>query len=536
MESQKQPAANKQPLLSNKEVDDLFFWAGVIRWEFLPDKLAFDIPTVVLEHFGYSKDETPLSMERWLQLIHPDDQQTAKYNFQELIQGRIPYFEMKYRIRTANGEYRYFFSRGGLNSLHSNPLNACISGTLQDVTESESAVRSLHKRDKLLKAINTAAGIILNDYETGFDSCMKEIIFLLGEATNSDRCIIWKNTTDSDGQDCAEIAYEWSPNAKPQQHDKNRNRFRYQESLPFFKQSLQAGGCISSYVKDLPEPERSCLAAGNITSILLAPILVHNDFWGFIALDNCRDGQIWDKVECDLMNSVGGIIASSIKRKNVEAVLSEERQTLNWIVDAAHHPMMISSDGVISRINKAAKKVFGLDIGDNVSSVYPPELNRDEVLQSIREAGFFYRQSVSFNCADGQHRYFSAQILPFKLFNEKQLILWANDITAIKETEQKLIAERQKAENALKVKSEFLARMSHEIRTPMNAVIGMIYLCLQTELADNQKDYLVKATTAANNLLGIINDILDFSKIEANRIELESITFSIRKLVGDVSD
>ncbi|MDR0869827.1 MAG: response regulator [Planctomycetaceae bacterium] len=110
------------------------------------------------------------------------------------------------------------------------------------------------------------------------------------------------------------------------------------------------------------------------------------------------------------------------------------------------------------------------------------------------------------------------------------------DITDSQKQEQELIDAKNRAEYATKTKSEFLARMSHEIRTPMNAICGMVYLCLQTELTDKQKDYLAKTQTAANNLLGIINDILDFSKIEANKIELENIPFSVRDVIAEVFD
>lgn len=103
-------------------------------------------------------------------------------------------------------------------------------------------------------------------------------------------------------------------------------------------------------------------------------------------------------------------------------------------------------------------------------------------------------------------------------------------------SEQKQNEALQQAEKSNRAKSEFLANMSHEIRTPMNAILGISRLGLKNHSTDQAKDRFTKIHQAGELLLSILNDILDFSKIEANKLTLESATFSLREMIGQLDD
>mgnify|MGYP003090637013 FL=1 len=108
------------------------------------------------------------------------------------------------------------------------------------------------------------------------------------------------------------------------------------------------------------------------------------------------------------------------------------------------------------------------------------------------------------------------------------------DITPLKETEQKLIIARDKAEELDRLKSAFLANMSHEIRTPLNAIVGFSSLLAETDSRNERQEYIKIVQENNELLLQLISDILDLSKIEAGTFNFVYTNVDVNETCSEI--
>jgi len=130
----------------------------------------------------------------------------------------------------------------------------------------------------------------------------------------------------------------------------------------------------------------------------------------------------------------------------------------------------------------------------------------------------------------GKNIYAFVSMVPFVYKSVRYIKVSVLDISDIRITEFELMKAKQKAEEAVTIKSRFLSNMSHELRTPLNGIIGASNLLLNENYLEGQKPQLDILKYSSEHMMMLINDILDYNKIEAGKLKLEEAPVNIKEL------
>lgn len=356
-------------------------------------------------------------------VIHTDEEavQSLKFYKETILKNEIePHLELSAKF--WNGKTVYFEA---ISTIFYNPEGEkLLLSVFRDLTAKKADELLLQKKDNLLQGIAEATKSLISSKDISYG--LNSAIRILGISAEVERVYIFKHHVVEETEEYyAQLIHEWtSETAEAQINEKALQRLSYSRfaSLNFYE-NFKAGRSLNFIISDLPKEEREMFVDKKIKSLILVPILIDGEYWGFIGFDELNEDRSWTDSDEYLLHTMASTIAAVIKR--------------------------------------------------------------DQISREIKQ-------------------------------KNKEL-----DIAA------------KKAEAAVIAKSEFLALMSHEIRTPMNGVIGMTGLLLDTDLDEEQREYVETIRISGDQLLVIINDILDFSKIESEKLDLENQPFDLRDCIED---
>ena len=210
---------------------------------------------------------------------------------------------------------------------------------------------------------------------------------------------------------------------------------------------------------------------------------------------------------------------------------------LRSIIDAS--PDLIyyrNEEGRFAGCNRIAELMTGKTeqelLGLTPKDVYEEELARQIVASDheVLETNASITEELWLRFADGRRRYFEMKRVPFfdKDGNRLGLLSFGRDMT-----------ERKQAENAAAKastdKTRFIATISHELRTPLNGIVGLSRMLRDTDLSEEQFNWVSTIYASAITLGNIFNDIIDLDKLDRDKLELSLKTISLKDFTEELS-
>jgi len=409
-----------------------------------------------------------------------------------------------------------------------------VAGYLRDLREHKQMMKDIEHRDNLLSTVNLAATSLLQSDIDEFEINLWRSMGMMAKTVDVDYVYIWKNYVINDGELRCTRLYEWSDAIELLKHDRMDKSYK---DMVLWKEKLSSGLCINGMVKDLPNKARAFFASKGTQSILVLPVFLQDQFWGFVGFEDYRHERVFSENDESILRSASLLIANVLLRNEMtlnvrdtaaklEAVISNYAGII-WSVDRSNvvtllNGLYIKELGIMPaffegwKLNAAQKENQHLNIISNVEKTFA-EGPQDWITE-----------------VDG--KIFHVHTTPIFDGNNcvTDVVGSIDDVTKTIRLQKELEVALKEAQEANNAKSYFLARMSHEMRTPLNAVIGLTELTIDAKgLSDVALSNLQKIYNSGKMLLNTVNDILDISKIEAGKFDLVLEEYSLASLIND---
>lgn len=194
-----------------------------------------------------------------------------------------------------------------------------------DITAAVLAHRALERSAHILQAVAYAAQQFLRT--PSVDEAIPAVLARLGEAMAVSRVYVFRERTDPQGRPVVSQEHEWvAPGIAPQIDNPELQNFPYAEAgYHRWAEAFARGEAVCGRVRELPEEERPMLQAQGILSIVVVPILVHGQRWGFIGFDDCVEERTWIEMEVDALRTAAEAFGAAVERAELEAERDRRR-------------------------------------------------------------------------------------------------------------------------------------------------------------------------------------------------------------------
>ncbi len=356
---------------------------GMWNWE--PQKDTITYNQTYLDMVGYSDYTEFGTLDGWDNMNHPDDRDRANGLLDDYLSGKTPKYECEIRVRHRDGHYIWVRDVGKIMSrdsdgnvthvigghLNINNLKCSQEALTEALAELEAyktnleeqierRTKTLTEQDKMLLAVNNVSQrlVALEDYTTIGDvvsQCLEELC----KASGRDRISIWRNHIE-DGEIFSKNVFSWNYGnnlgtsniadrlknidlssltggvvsneqkesliSQMSHYSDNVFSIRCEIHMPSIYKYMLQDQILNCYTTDLSPTEKLFYSLADIKSVVMSPINLKGELWGFILMDEKSDKRLFSEVEENMLRLSGSLFANTLHRAEIDEELRQAHE------------------------------------------------------------------------------------------------------------------------------------------------------------------------------------------------------------------
>lgn len=438
---------------------------------------------------------------------------------------------VEYRIKHKSGDWRWHTSNTSPLFNSKGEVKSFI-GVARDITNkktSDEEIENNLKQQKVLAEIS----LDLNKYED-FDATLEKVLKKIGENSKVCRAYIFEENSQ---EATISNTYEWV--AKDVKAEIKNLQNISKSSLRYIFDAFEKKGILkSSNVSKLPRAFSKHFTSQGILSVLLVPLKIQGEMFGFIGLDETKEHRIWVESDVNLLVTISSAISNIYERRLNTGLINKEKDKLETILEGIGDGVFVlDAKKRLILFNAMATEISGFSLKDVLGKDYK------EVLNFVHEKDGSVNDSfVNDAFATGQVQEMTNHTLLYK--KDGTTVPVSDSAAPLKNEDGGIIGcvvvfrDVTKEKAIDKMKTEFISVASHQLKTPLAGIKWMCELLLGgkvDKVTKEQETYLKDIYFSNERMLKLVDDLLNVSHIETGRkFTIEKKSVDVVKIVGEV--
>jgi two-component system, sensor histidine kinase and response regulator len=434
----------------------------------------------------------------------------------------------------------------------------------EDVTAQKQMEQTLQRRNAILEALSLAADHFLTATPDVWEGNVLKVLEQLGRARGSERVYTCKNRTLDDGRVATFLKYEWKRSGETHVFQGADETYQvYDEAgLSRWKELFSQGEVICEEVEQLPSQERSWNVAAETRSVVMVPVFVQEEWWGYLAFEDWAPDRECAPAELEALKAVALTFGQAIRRKRIEEELQQEKQNVEDKVTERTRELEAAKQEIQAGLWRQQEEkarltasIHSLSLGfvltdldrqvilvnhavADILGESPEGWNWETLRERLNESIDLERQFLI--CTQEQRELVVDEVV----YGEKYLRFYLTPIKLVEGDGRvigvvMLIDDITEEKQLQKSRDEFFAVASHELRTPLSAIRGnaaTIKDYFSEHIPDEPLAMLDDIYASSVRLIDMVNEYLDISRLELSKVELKKSRFNLVPIINTVME